>query len=56
VSLVIDDQLPARLVAGGIALLWAQILVEDVGGEGHPLETGQPLQPPLFRSILLEVI
>jgi len=32
VSPVIDDKLPAGLVAG-IALLWAQILVEAVGGE-----------------------
>jgi len=43
VALVIDDKLPAGLVAGGIALLWAQIPVEDVRGGGHPLEAGQPL-------------
>jgi len=43
VALVIDDQLPAGLVAGGIALLWARIPVEDVRGEGHPLKTVQSL-------------
>jgi len=33
VALIIDDQLPAGLIAGGITLLRSQIPVEDIGGE-----------------------
>jgi len=38
---VLGDPRSLGLVAR-IALLWAQIPVEDIGGEGHPLEAGQP--------------